>query len=104
MGCAACPTLYAQHCTKVLTLMMGPYTASALPPRYRMICRLNSTVRMPIATSMKKEEKPDTVISHSLRGRRSTRTRRRVFRRRRKWDSSTSSDTTEPMAVARPAP
>ena len=24
IGCEACPTLYAQHCTKVLTLMIGP--------------------------------------------------------------------------------
>ena len=53
---------------------------------------------------MKNEEKPDTVISHSLRGSRSTRTSRSVFRRRRKWVISTRKEITEPMAVANPAP
>ena len=33
--------------------------ASASVPRYFMIWRLNSMVRMPMATSEKKDEKPD---------------------------------------------
>ena len=57
-----------------------------------------------MATSMKNEEKPVTAISFSLRGRPSTRTRRRVFVRRRKWVISTRNETPAPMAVARPAP
>ena len=39
-----------------------------------------------------------------LRGSRSTRTSRSVFRRRRKWVISTRKEITEPMAVANPAP
>lgn len=57
-----------------------------------------------MATSIKKVEKPVTVISQSLPKSRSTRTRRRVFRRRRKWVSLTRKEMAEPMAVARPAP
>ena len=104
MGCAACPTLYAQHWTKVLTCIIGPYIASAFAPRYFIICRLNSTVSIPIATSMKKVEKPVTDISRSFVKSPSVRTSRSVFLRLAKCVSMTAKDIPEPIAVASPAP
>lgn len=69
-----------------------------------MICRLNSTVRIPIATSTKKEEKPVTVISRGFRPSPSGRAERGVFFRLKKWVRVTAKDTAEPMAVAGPEP
>lgn len=104
IGWAACPTLYAQHCTKELIFTIIPYTASASVPRYFTICLLNRIVRIPIATSIKNVEKPVTQISLSLPKSFSGFTRRRVFFFVKKWESITIKVIPDPMAVASPAP
>ena len=79
MGWAAWPTLYAQHWTMVLTFTITPYTASASVPSPCRIWRLNSMVRMPMAMSMKKVEKPVTRMARSFWGRRLGHRKRSVF-------------------------
>ena len=104
MGWAACPTLYAQHWTKVDTLTMTPYTARASVPRYAMIWRLNNIVSIPMATSDRKVENPLTSTWRSLVQGWLGRTSRRVFRLEKKWVSMTTKVMAAPMAVAKPAP
>lgn len=69
-----------------------------------MIWRLKSAVRIPIAMSIKKLEKPVTAIFHSLRASLFGFTRRSVFFLLAKCVSITRNDTAESSAVARPAP
>lgn len=59
---------------------------------------------MPIATSIKKDEKPITLILDSLRKKDVVLTRRSVLVRLKKCVSITQKDTTESKAVARLAP
>ena len=61
-------------------------------------------VRMPIATSIKKDEKPIPEILANLRKNEFVLTRRSVLVCLKKCVSITQNDTTEPSAVAKPAP
>ena len=69
-----------------------------------MIWRLKSTVSIPIAISMKKVEKPVTVIFRSFMNRFRGRTSRSVFLFEKKWPSIAARVSAAPIAVASPAP
>ena len=69
-----------------------------------MIWRLKSTVRMPMATSTKKLEKPVTAISPSFLKSFCTGTRCSVHFLEKKCEHMTASEITAPVAVESPAP
>ena len=59
--------------------MIGPYIDKASLPKYFIICLLNKMVKIPIATSIKKVEKPVMVISFIFLNNSDTLTSFKVF-------------------------